>query len=142
MASARQHLANFHKGANEHHGLAASEHAGLQRKHAKIAAIHLSLHKADGLSDGEDGPHARLAAEHDGAAEHHAQLAKSHTAQMNYHATAAEECAKAMDGDLNKLVPTAVSAIAPESPRLVKRPGQPEPAALPVPLEFEKLVTD
>jgi hypothetical protein len=124
MASAREHMASNH-GKEQAHW---SEFG----KGLRNVATHLrSMHKESGMT-GECKPAD--------AVDKLADLAVSHS---NYHGEQVEACKKALDAEMNKLVPSNVSAIVPDLPadiRRVPRTGQPKVPVKPnVPLEFEKV---
>jgi hypothetical protein len=142
MSKLSEHLASHHK-------VAAAHHAGMEKLHRSIAAVHSGLHKESGVTGDEDSPNAQLAAHHDGLADMHKAHAAHHSSMMEAYAKTVES------DDLNKLlekisekigdrlVPTQVSAVLPNRPgvTLVPRGGQqPVPVKPNVPLEFEKLV--
>jgi hypothetical protein len=124
----RTHLEKMHGRMTEHH-------ESLAARHTALAGHHASMTKADkAFSD----HHVAMKGEHE-------EIAKEHAAMATYHGECAAQCAKAADSiDLNRLVPTAVSALAPTAPlRAVPRPGQPAlDKNVSVPLEFEHLVKD
>jgi hypothetical protein len=95
--------------------LAAAEHEdSLEKTHREIAKIHRSMHKAPGMTDTQDGPHAQLAEKHD-------HLADTHKTYAAHHRAAAAKCEKVAVDALNKaneLQPTEVSAIAPDRPNI------------------------
>lgn len=118
-----EHLKNFHEASADHQD-------GLEKSSRKMAALHHELHKASGLGEDADGPHARLASEHE-------KRADLHKAHGEHHRSAMEACEKAMAGDLEKgsrIIPDRVSRIPdrdvpPEGfggYRAVVRAGQPE----------------
>jgi hypothetical protein len=139
MPSAREHLAEFHAKAATHHGDAADHHDGLEKSAAKMSAAHKKLAKESGLTD---GPHTEIAAEWERRAGLHKGNASSHREYADYHRSAALKCSKAMEGDLNKLVPDEISGVTPDRPgiRAIPRAGQRELPSTPVSPEFEKLV--
>jgi hypothetical protein len=111
----REHLARLHKSAAAHHRTMAEIHGNV-------------VAKAEGMEDNQKTFHECSKAAHDAAAGQHDGMA--------------EECSKAAEGDLNKLIPTGVSAIAPDRPKItpVPRLGQPAiPAAANVDPVFAKL---
>jgi hypothetical protein len=102
MATVREHLKKAHEAMAEHHRIMAKCHGE-------------AMGKAD---DPHHGFHKSAKNEHEAAAQVHDDLCN--------------ECAKAADGDLNKLVPHQVSAVAPDRPSItpVLRNGmRPLPAA-------------
>jgi hypothetical protein len=127
MATMKEHLSAHHATAAKFHAAAAAEHSGL-------AALHHGLAKLDGAAhDGAIGEH------HKTMAAHHEKLSSLHKGYADHHATQSEACAKAADGDLNKLQPlNGISAVNP-GVRAVPRAGQREPAKLNVPVEFQKM---
>lgn len=147
--TAREHIADFHRKAQEHHN-------EMEKCHANLSKCFSSLHKESGMSD-KESPHAKIAA-------HHERLAALHKSHAEYHEQAANGCAKAADSpDLNKragleiirdevrkaldtmIVPMQVSGVTPDNPhfRPVTRTGQRELTPVerpPVPLELEKIL--
>ena len=121
MATASEHLYNFHKAAHAHHS-------------EMIAAHRTALEKAAAMEPA-GGPHTTF----------HKSAIASHERMQAHHASAMEECSKAMAGEFEKspqLMPTQVSTVYPATAvRAVPRNGAP---AMPTPpavdLEFQKLV--
>ena len=95
------------------------------------------MHKAAGMSDDQDGPHAQLANECDKAADLH----EAHQAK---HLEFMAECQKATQDYLSKtIVPDSVHGIVTAWPAatLVPRSGAPAVPQKPnVPVEFEHFV--
>jgi hypothetical protein len=121
MSTMKNHLADFHKRASEHH-------ANMAGHFQRIAKCVEKTEAANG--SGKETLSA---------------MADEHVAMSEYHSAACDKCAKAAASDLekaNQVMPTRVSAIAPTAPaRAVPRFGQPEtPAAAAVPYQFAKLV--
>ncbi|MCU1317253.1 MAG: hypothetical protein JWN63_2575 [Candidatus Acidoferrum typicum] len=129
----REHLSNFHKRQSAHHAGKAAFHA-TAAEHFKKLAGHIGKSETTEASEDSKGILAALAAMHEEQSQEHAGMGGFHAEQM-------EECSKAADGDLNKLVPTRISAVAPTPPgvRAVPRAGQPAPENITVPEEFAKL---
>jgi hypothetical protein len=140
MATVRQHLQKLHENAAEHHSFKKGHHDILSKHYAKLSSFHKT--KSD-----MDAEHVDAAGIYSDISDSHAGLASHYQAQAEFHGLQAQECAKAMDGDLNKnrLVPDKVSGVTPPAPaigsRMIPRAGAPNVTEKPiVPLEFEKLV--
>ena len=117
MSKVSEHLAGLHKAASSFHRTMTKCHGDAMGKAVAGNSEH-DFHKA-------------AAAAHEQAADQHDQMC--------------EECSKAIVADLNKLVPTNVSAVTPTPPgvRAVPRAGQrPIEEAKPVvEAQFAKLLT-
>jgi hypothetical protein len=105
----------------------------LKDAHSAMAGFHRSMQKChtDAMGKAEDPHHAF----HKAAAKNHQDAADAHDAMCN-------ECAKAADGDLNKLVPTQISGVTPDNPTrvtAVPRFGAPPLQKSDVDPEFAKL---
>jgi hypothetical protein len=143
MATAREHMQKEIHLANANHAdKVAAHHDGKEKTHLQHAAVHKKIHKNGGMSDDQEGPHLSFALLH----EQDAALHKAHSADWREYAgsqrAAAEKCEKGADAtDLNKLLPTQVSVIAPDRSniRTVLRPGQREIQANVTP-ELEKII--
>jgi hypothetical protein len=134
MSTMREHLADMHKRHQQHHELKATVHKTMATHFKKLAGHFTKTEVTEAEKDAH-GTLEALSNEHDTLWQEHSDLAEYHEQQM-------EACSKAMDSDLNKLIPTQVSGVTPERPRAIPRHGQPAvPAAPNVPLEFMKLVT-
>lgn len=118
MATAREHLRATHTAAHQHHT-------------EMIAAHKSALEKATAME-----PHGHQA-------EFHKTAIASHEKMQSHCATQMAECDKAADaGDLNKVIPSAISKLAPPAPgiRAIPRFGAPSmPAKANVPEEFSKV---
>jgi len=119
-----------------HHAAKTAFHA-TAAEHFKKLAGHLG--KSETTEAGKDSKQIleTLAGMHEEQSQEHAGMATFHHESM-------EACAKAADGDLNKLVPTSVSAVTPTRPGITAVPragAQPIPEKIPVPEEFEKLAS-
>ena len=114
MSTVREHLQKVHRVIAEHHREMSKCHGAAMDK-AVAGDVHHEFHNA-------------AQAAHNVAADEHDALC--------------EECAKAIASDLQKLVPTRVSAVAPTAPvRAVPRTGQRTiPLSEMVDPEFAKLV--
>jgi len=125
----------MHKRHQQHHELKATVHKSIATHFTKLAG-HF---KKTEVSEAEKDAHAileALSSEHDTLWQEHSDLAHYHEQQM-------EACSKAADGDLNKIQPTSVSAVAPDRPniRAVPRHGQqPLPASTPETDEMAKMM--
>jgi hypothetical protein len=97
MATARQHIASDHQKEYGHWSAFAK---GLGELGTHIRAMHKEAGMTGESKAGD-------------ACDKLKDLAQSHA---NYHGAAAEDCMKAADADMNKLVPTQVSAAAPTPP--------------------------
>ena len=120
MSTMREHLHDLHRREAQYHTAKAGRHAAVGSHYQKLAS---ALGKAE-VSEAQKDTAAileALAAVHQEESQEHAGMAK-------FHADCGEKCMKAADGDLNKLVPTSVSAVAPTRPGItpVLRPGQRE----------------
>lgn len=113
----------------------ASVREHLMKAHSFMAEHHRSMSKCHSAAMGK-------AVAGDGMHEFHKNAAMHHDAAAEQHDAACEECQKATESELRKLVPTAVSGIAPTAPvRAVPRTGQREiPLADTVDFQFRKLV--
>jgi hypothetical protein len=108
MATARQHLATTHHKEQSHwNGFAE----GLSELGAHVRALHKEAGMKGDCKAGD-------------AIDKLVAAAQSHA---DYHGSQVEACMKATDDDLNKLVPTAVSGVAPPRPNItpVLRTGAP-----------------
>ena len=122
MATARQHLASDHQ-KEQTHWTAFAKGLGELGTHIR------AMHKEAGMTGESKAGDAcdKLRA-----------LAQSHA---DYHGAAAEECMKAVDADMNKLVPTQVSAVAPTNPGVTSVPRKEQrPISAKVEREFSKLL--
>jgi len=146
MSTVRNHLASDHEREHTHWD-------GFAKGLTELGTHIRALHKEAGMKgESKAGD----------ACDKLAGLAAGHAA---YHAQQVEACRKAEDAgnlvkranqveelqvmvkamveeSLNEVAPTLVSKVAPTAPRLVLRPGQPDPNAATklVPPEFSKLV--
>lgn len=104
MATMKEHLSEMHDRMAQHHKSMAGHFETLSKCMAKAS---------NGEARDGKGTLDALTAEHQSMAA--------------FHSDCASTCAKANDGDLNKLVPNFVSGIAPERPgvRAVPRTGAP-----------------
>ncbi len=129
MASMREHLTEVHKRTAEHHSKKATSHVARATHFKKLAT---QLGKTETTEASKDSK-AILEA----LAVLHEEMSQEHSDMAEFHSDCAEKCAKAVDaGDLNKLVPTRVSTIAP--PRAVPRTGAPPIQRRAVDPELEK----
>jgi hypothetical protein len=134
MASMKEHLTQFHESEAAHHDHKAAHHKAIAGHYHKLAS---SLGKAE-VTEAQADSKATLEA----MAGMHEVTSQNHADRAEYHRDCAEKCRKAMNAaDLNKLVPTSVSAIAPDRPniRAVLRPGQREFPANTAP-ELSKII--
>ena len=112
MASVRQHF-------SEVHGRLATFHAASVTSHQKRA---LQFNKLAGhyakteTTEAEKDTKAILEA----LADLHQEMSVEHGKMADFHKSAAESCAKVADGELEKLVPMRVSAVAPDVPAGVR----------------------
>jgi hypothetical protein len=141
----REHFAGDHQ-QEQAHWAAFAKGLGRVAEHCQ------TMHKEAGMSEDEKSPYSKMGEEILGLS----ALAQSHAV---YHGARVEECMKATDDELGKsantpdlekrvrhlegqLVPTSVSAVAPDRPggvRAVPRYGQ-QPIERPnVPIQFETL---
>jgi hypothetical protein len=121
MSSMREHLADVHKRTAAHHGTKAALHE-TAATHYKALAKHLSKTETTEAAKDSKGLLEALSAIHEQHSQEHANMAE-------FHSACAEKCDKAADAaDLNKIVPTQVSVVAPTRPTItpVLRPGQRE----------------
>ena len=141
MSTLRQHLKKFHETAADHHDELAK-----------------CFHKLSSLGKGAKSHMSDDAIAADELTQCLGKIAGAHQLRSAYHKEAMAECEKIAADDLNKsssdlikrlehlegqIVPTRVSAIAPNAPgiRAVPRAGAPNAPARPeVPLQFAKLV--
>jgi hypothetical protein len=112
----------------------------LQKAHQAIAQSHRALSKCHSAAMAKESMAPDEKQFHKSASAAHDEAASAHDAMAN-------DCAKAAEGDLNKLIPDGISGLAPERPAFgitaVPRYGAPAAAAAArpdVPLEFSKLV--
>ena len=131
MKTVRQHLANFHKAAAEHH-------AGIAEDHTKLGTYHEALAKCLGKAVSDDaGAKKHL---EDIAATHHASAERNRN-YAEFHTNAVEECMKGADvEDLSKLVPTNISAVVPSRAGVTMVPRYGQPVAKNVDPQFAELV--
>jgi hypothetical protein len=144
MASARQHLVDMHKSlkkdfedAKAHHLTKETHHRAEATRNSKFARFH----KADSVDTA--GIYQDAADDHAKLPDHHAGEADRCQARAEFHGLQMQECMKAADGDLNKMVPDRVSGVTPPAfgSRAIPRAGAPNMAEKAnVPLEFERLV--
>jgi hypothetical protein len=127
MATVRKHLAAFHERA-------AADHTTMAKCFSKLAGY--SKAAKSEMKDGEPMM---------GLGECLTTIANTHEAAAAFHKEAMSECMKAAEADMNKLVPSSVSMIAPETNsgvRAVLRAGQQPITAKPdVPVQFEKFIS-
>jgi hypothetical protein len=104
--------AEFHKAESHHQG-------ELGKGRRREAKIHRAMHKAAGMSEDQDSPHAQLASECEKAAE-------LHEAHQALHAECAKSAAAADLVKSQQLEPTQISAVTPTRPNItpVLRYGQ------------------
>lgn len=137
MGRVADHLRKFH-------GHAAEHHEGLAKCYGKVASFGKA--KKSEMKDGEG----------DSLAECLQKIADMHEAAADFHRGMADECMKVTDDSLDKnssellkrlehlegqLVPSRISAVAPNAPRAVPRYGARDiPARPEVPLQFQHLV--
>ena len=134
MSTMREHIHDLHKREAQHHAAKATHHSAVAGHYQTLAshlgktAVTENQKDSSGVLEALAGLHEKLAGEHtDMAAHHHEQ---------------AEACAKGADtGDLTKLVPSSVSAVAPpRSVTMVPRAGGPGvPQVREVDSRFSKL---
>jgi len=144
MGTVREHLANFHAAAHEHHKAAAEHHTEKAAHHERWGKSFGSMAKAASADDGK--VYQDVADTHHAAAKSHAQFAKDHAGYAEFHKSAAAECMKAHESNMNKIAPDNFSSVIPsDAPfgiRSVPRPGQPDldldKSAIPV--QFRHLV--
>jgi len=131
----KEHLAGLHKSEAAHHLTKAAHHAAVGEHYRKLAdklgktEVSEATKDTGGILEALAGLHEKLSSEHTAMAAHHHE-------QM-------EECSKAADADLTKLVPTSVSAVAPNRPGItaVPRAGMPVPEKVNVPEQFAHLAS-
>jgi hypothetical protein len=109
----------------------------LKTAHAAIAAHHramVSCHQSAMSKEAVAG---------DPMHEFHKSAAAAHETAATQHDEMCNECSKAADGDLNKIVPDGVSKVTPNAPgiRMVPRAGQQVPPAVPLAPQFAKFLT-
>jgi hypothetical protein len=123
MATAREHLSNNHQKEQSHWHTFAK---GLSELAGHVYDMHKKHEMAGPCKAGE-------------TCDKLAGLAEAHA---DYHRTQVEACMKAADDDLNKLVPTLVSGIAPErtSGRAVLRAGSPPMQPVTIDPQFSKIL--
>jgi hypothetical protein len=118
--SMKEHLVTVHKRLSKHH--------------AAVSGHYLDMADCMGKADnGDESTKAKGSLE---------ALAGEHSDMAQFHEDCAAKCSKAAADELNKLVPSNVSAVVPNAPgiRAIPRPGQPPISEKPnVPLEFEKI---
>jgi hypothetical protein len=135
MALMREHLQNFHTKEAEHHTAKAAHHATAAELHGRLAKC-MGKATTDGAKDAQ-GIIEALAAMHTEQSNEHAGMA-------DYNSEAADKCSKAVDNaDLEKLVPTRVSSIAPTQPtnlRAIPRFGAKEMPAAAISPELSKIL--
>jgi len=125
----------MHKKMAAHHAAKTAFHA-TAAEHFKKLAGHLG--KSETTEAGKDSKQIleTLAGMHEEQSQEHAGMATFHHESM-------EACAKAADGDLNKLVPTSVSGVTPTLPnniRAVPRAGMREIPSTAVPDNISKIL--
>jgi hypothetical protein len=116
--SMKEHLVTVHKRLSKHH--------------AAVSGHYLDMADCMGKADnGDESTKAKGSLE---------TLASEHSDMAQFHEDCAAKCSKAAADELNKLVPSNVSAVVPDYIRAVPRAGAPPAAIKPnVPLEFEKV---
>ena len=114
MKTVREHLQNAHEAIASHHHAMIDCHQGAMSKAVAGDPMH----------------------------EFHKSAAAAHEAAAATHDEMCNECAKAAEGYLNKLVPDGISRVTPTAPghTLVPRSGQKTPAATPVAPQFQKFI--
>jgi hypothetical protein len=102
----------------------------LRKVHETFAEHHRAMSKHHSAAMGKESDQK----------EFHKAAAAAHDAAADAHESMCNECAKAIESDLNKLIPTAISGVTPDRPRItaVPRYGQPQPPVSVLP-EFEKV---
>ena len=115
MPSMKEHLASFHGKEAAHHAKKVAFHASAADHFKKVAA-HIGKTEVSEATKDSKGILEALASMHEEQSQEHAGMAEFHT-------DCGEKCMKAADGDLDKLAPTSVSAVAPTRPTAVLRPG-------------------
>jgi hypothetical protein len=122
MATARQHIASDHQ-KEQAHWTAFAKGLGDLGAHIR------TMYKETGMTGESKAGDAcdKLKA-----------LAQSHA---DYHGAATEECMKAADADVRKIMPTEVSAVAPTNPGVTSVPRKEQrPISAKVESEFSKLL--
>jgi hypothetical protein len=136
MSSMREHLQNFHAKESEHHAAKAAYHATAAELHSRLA---------DCMGKSTTTEPAKAAQAHlDALAAMHKEQAKQHSDMADWNAECADKCSKATDAaDLEKLIPTRVSSIAPAQPtnlRAIPRYGAKEMPAAAISPELSKIL--
>jgi hypothetical protein len=102
----------------------------LQKAHETIAAHHRTMMKCHEMAMGKSA----------GDHEFHKAAHAAHAAAAAAHQNMCDECAKASEADLTKLVPTQVSGVAP-TVRAIPRTGQREIPTATVDADLAKFVS-
>jgi hypothetical protein len=104
MATMKAHLSDVHNRLAKHHAAVAGHYQDLAACIAKA-------------SNDEATKDSKCALE---------GLAREHEDMAQFHADCSERCAKAADADMNKMLPTSISAVVPDHPsvRAIPRFGQ------------------
>jgi hypothetical protein len=115
----REHLTALHDRMVEHHTKKAASHAARATHFTKLAT---QLGKTETTEAVQDSA-AVLGA----LAGLHEEMSQEHTDMATFHADSKEACQKAASDQLDKVVPTNISGIAPPAPtiRPIPRTGSP-----------------
>ena len=134
MATMKEHLAKLHKRHAVHYTETAQNHKAMAGHFEQLA----SHFKKTAVTEAEKDAQGTLAA----LADENHKIAREHSTLASWHQGAQEECEKATDAaDLDKLMPTRVSAIAPDrsSIRPVLRHGM-QPFAVNTAADITKII--
>jgi len=119
MGSVKEHLVAVHKKFAADDTDAAAFHSSSAEHLHKLAGHY----KKTEMTEAEKDAHGAIEA----LAAQHEERSAQKSGMSAYHTDCAEKCSKADDGDLSKLIPTSVSAVAPNRPGItaVPRAGSP-----------------
>jgi len=126
----REHLSKLHEAEAGHHDHKSEHHLAIAGHYRKLASSFSKTETSEAQKD--------FAGLLETMAGMHEVTSQKHAAHAEFHRDCAEKCNKAMDAaDLNKLVPTRVSAIAPERPTITPVPRYGAPPLHPQNVEPE-----
>jgi hypothetical protein len=131
--SVREHLTALHDRMTEHHVKKAASHAARATHFKKLAGQIQKTETTEATRDSQALLEA-LAALHE-------EMSQEHTDMATFHQDSKEACEKATIDQLDKLVPTNISVVAPQKPTITPVPragSKPFPSA--VPTEMTKIL--
>jgi hypothetical protein len=148
LQKTHQTLATHALAKAEHHLALAKIHSAMSNADGEKSEAYHSMHKAK-VVEGTEEAHETLGNSfkksselHSDLASRHAQIGENHRELSEFHSSMAKACQKAMDSDLEKVVPDGIRGIIPNAPgvTMVPRAGQRVVEKSEVPLELEQIV--